>query len=68
MADAQVTLVRNHEDRNGPNAGSVATAANKCYDAVAGGGTTTLVINPFTRTLERDFVSLSGTIVTAPVV
>jgi hypothetical protein len=27
----------------------------------AGGGTTTLVVNPFTRALERDFGSSSGT-------
>jgi len=55
-------LVRDHEDRNGPNAGSTAIDEN-AYDTRAGGGTTTLVVNPFTRELERDFISLSGTIV-----
>jgi len=54
-------LVRNHEDRNAAGAGSVAVDA-KAYDR-AGGGTTTLVVNPFTRELERDFISLSGTTV-----
>ena len=28
-----------------------------------GGGTTTVVVNPFTRQLEKEFVSLSGTTV-----
>ena len=45
-----------------PGAGTTAIDAN-AYDAKGGGGTTTLVVNPFTRELERDFVSLSGTIV-----
>jgi uncharacterized protein len=55
-------LVRDHEDRNAPNAGSTAVDAN-AYDPRGGGGTTTLVVNPFTRELERDFISLNGTIV-----
>src|SRR5687768_10066123 len=55
-------LVRDHEDRNAPNAGSTAIDAN-AYDPSGGGGTTTLVVNPFTRELERDFISLNGTIV-----
>jgi secreted PhoX family phosphatase len=63
MADGRFRLVRNHEDRNGPNAGSTALEAGKSYDMRGGGGTTTLVVNPFTRQLEQDFVSSSGTIV-----
>jgi hypothetical protein len=59
--DGKFRLVRNHEDRNGPGLGTVAIDAN-AYDK-QGGGTTTLVVNPFTRQLERDFVSLSGTTV-----
>jgi secreted PhoX family phosphatase len=62
MPDGKFRLVRNHEDRNGPGAGSVALDEH-AYDPRGGGGTSTLVINPFTRQLERDFVSLSGTIV-----
>jgi uncharacterized protein len=60
--DGKFRLVRNHENRNGAGGGSVALDEN-AYDARGGGGTTTLVINPVTRQLERDFVSLSGTIV-----
>ena len=56
-------IVRNHEITNNklPIPGS-AIGANP-YDETAGGGTTTLVINPKTRLIERDFVSLSGTLV-----
>jgi secreted PhoX family phosphatase len=63
MPDGTFRLVRNHEDRNGPNNGTVARQDGKSYDMRGGGGTTTLVVNPFTRELERDFVSVSGTIV-----
>ena len=62
MPEGKFRLVRNHEDRNGPGAGSIALDEH-AYDARGGGGTTTLVIDPFTRQLERHFVSLSGTIV-----
>ena len=62
MPDGKFRLVRNHEDRNSPNNGSTAIDANS-YDARGGAGTTTLIVNPFTRQLERDFVSLSGCIV-----
>src|SRR5687767_182439 len=62
MSDGRFRLVRNHEDRNGPGQGSAALDGN-AYDPFAGGGTTTLVVNPFTRELERDFLSLNGTIV-----
>ena len=62
MPDGTFRLVRNHEDRNNPNLGSTARDAN-AYDSAAGGGTTTLVVNPFTRQLERHFVSLCGTTV-----
>ena len=62
MADGRFRLVRNHEDRNNPNLGSIPSSPMS-YDARAGGGTTTLVVNPFTRELERDFISLSGSTV-----
>ena len=62
MANGRFRFVRNHEDRNAPNNGSTAVDAN-AYDRRGGAGTTTLVVNPFTRELERDFISLSGTIV-----
>jgi secreted PhoX family phosphatase len=62
MPDGRFRLVRNHEDRNAPNSGSTAIDGN-AYDPRAGGGTTTLVVNPFTRELESHFVSLCGTTV-----
>lgn len=61
--DGLVRLIRNHEDRSGPGAGSVAGPASAKYDTLAGGGTTTLDYDPSTRSLVRDFISLNGTIV-----
>lgn len=63
MPDGTLRLVRNHEDRNPPSSGSIRTRAALAHDPLAGGGTTTLVIEPVERRLLRDFVSLSGTIV-----
>jgi secreted PhoX family phosphatase len=63
MPDGTFRLVRNHEDRNGGGLGTTALNANLSYDLRGGGGTTTLVVNPFTRELERHFVSVSGTTV-----
>ena len=62
MPNGKFRLVRNHEDRNGPNNGSAAIDAN-AYDNRAGAGCTTLEINPFTRELERHFLSQNGSIV-----
>ena len=42
--DGKFRLVRNHEDRAAPGAGSTALDAN-AYDALGGGGTTTLVVS-----------------------
>jgi secreted PhoX family phosphatase len=61
-ANGRVRLVRNHEDRNLPGAGSVAGTAELRWDPQAGGGTTTLDYDPATRTLVRDFVSLTGSL------
>lgn len=59
----ELRLVRNHEVSGGrqPRTG-IAIGANP-YDEGSGGGTTTLVINPKTHELVRDFVSLSGTLI-----
>jgi len=58
----EIRIIRNHEVANRtPNLQSV-IGANP-YDEAAGGGTTTLVINPKTNEIIRDFVSLSGTLV-----
>lgn len=61
---SELRIVRNHEVTNGkvPIENSGIGKTNH-YDESAGGGTTTLVINPKTRMIERDFVSLSGTLI-----
>lgn len=60
----ELRIVRNHEVSNSSlpreNAG---IGKSNHYDEMAGGGTTTLVIDPKTRTIIRDFVSLSGTLI-----
>lgn len=60
----ELRIIRNHEISGGrlPRPGSAIGSTNH-YDEGAGGGTTTLVINPKTREIERAFVSLSGTLV-----
>ncbi len=60
----ELRIVRNHEVTGGriPRPGT-AIGDRHHYDETAGGGTTTLVIDPKTRTIVRDFVSLSGTLV-----
>jgi uncharacterized protein len=57
-----VRLIRNHEDRNLPPAGSV-PAQPGAYDPLGGGGTTTLDYDPRSRRLVRSFISLDGTTV-----
>jgi uncharacterized protein len=57
----QLRLVRNHEVDMKIGKPGASTAAN-AYDQLASGGTTTLVINPKTRELVSDFISLSGTV------
>jgi len=61
--NGQIRLVRNHEVRNTPGAPASIGDPSQSYDPLAGGGTTTLVIDPATRDLVQDFVSLSGTLV-----
>ncbi|HMQ04439.1 MAG TPA: DUF839 domain-containing protein [Pyrinomonadaceae bacterium] len=60
----ELRIVRNHEVSNGsrPRENSGIGSRNH-YDESAGGGTTTLVIDPKTNTVVRDFVSLSGTLI-----
>ena len=60
----ELRIVRNHEISGGrvPKEGAGIGSGNH-YDETAAGGTTTLVINPKTRELVRDFVSLSGTLI-----
>lgn len=56
MDDGMIRLVRNHEQ------GAGAAFGAKPYDAGAAGGTVTLIVDPITRTVVRDFASLSGTV------
>jgi secreted PhoX family phosphatase len=57
----QLRLVRNHEVAIKTGAPGAAIGPN-AYDQLAGGGTTTLVIDPKTRELVTDFITLSGTL------
>ena len=60
LPNGNIRLIRNHEigyrDAGTP-------IAQPVYDPRAGGGTTSLEIDPATREVVRDFVSLSGTAV-----
>jgi secreted PhoX family phosphatase len=59
----ELRLVRNHEVNNGRGREGVAFGPQEsAYDALAGGGTTTLVVDPRTRKLLRSFTSLNGTL------
>lgn len=55
-------VVRNHEINNRVAKSDIAIGTKNHYDETAGGGTTTLVIDPKSREIVRDFVSLSGTL------
>ncbi len=59
---SSLRLVRNHELRNRPDAGGAIDPKN-AYDLKAGGGTTTLEIDPVTRLPKKSWCSLSGTMV-----
>jgi secreted PhoX family phosphatase len=66
LPNGNVRLIRNHENRDGPEAARVKGDPARAYDAKAGGGTTSLEVRMApdgTATLVRDFVSLNGTIV-----
>lgn len=58
-----VRLIRNHEDRAAPGAGSLLGPPATKYDELGGGGTTTLDFDLRERRFVRDFVSLNGTTV-----
>ena len=61
LPGGNIRLIRNHEVRGGPGGrtGEIATA----YDALGGGGTTSLEVEPDgERALVRDFLSLNGTV------
>ncbi len=59
----ELRLVRNHEINNGIGRDGAAFGDTAlAYDPKAGGGTTTMIIDPRTREIVRDFVSLNGTL------
>lgn len=58
----ELRIVRNHEINDKTPKENVAIGVGNHYDSMAGGGTTTVVINSKTREIVRDFVSLSGTL------
>ena len=57
-ANGRIRVVRNHEEREG---GTPFGDAAKAYDGNTIGGTTTLEIDPASRELRGDWVSLNGT-------
>ena len=66
LPNGNVRLIRNHENRDGPDTAVVKGDASKAYDRKGGGGTTSLEVRigtDGTAELVRDFVSLNGTIV-----
>ncbi|MGV3618548.1 MAG: alkaline phosphatase PhoX [Fimbriimonas sp.] len=63
QVDGMIRLIRNHEVRDKPKAQGSIASEEKSYDPTAGGGTTTLVVDPKSRELKRDWVSVSGTLV-----
>lgn len=66
LPNGNIRLIRNHEDRNGPGAGSLGGDPAAKYDPLGGGGTTSLEVRVHpdgTRELVRDFISLNGTTV-----
>ncbi len=61
--NGELRLIRNHEINNQSGKLDVAIGnPAKSYDPMAGGGTSTLVIDSETRELKRHFISLSGTL------
>lgn len=58
----ELRIIRNHEVNNRKPIDNVGIGKANHYDEQAGGGTTTLVINPRTNELKSHFVSLSGTL------
>ena len=60
MPNGNIRLIRNHEVGGRP---VLAPVVPPVYDLSTGGGTVSLEIDPNTREVVRDFVSLSGTAV-----
>lgn len=66
LANGNIRLIRNHEDRDTPENSTLKGDPAKAYDSIGGGGTTSLEVRvnaDGSRELVRDFISLTGTIV-----
>lgn len=61
MPNGNIRLIRNHEVEETPRVGVVIGDGSTAYDPGGGGGTTSLEVDPVTREVLRDFVSLNGT-------
>ena len=61
MPNGNIRLIRNHEVENQPAMDAAPGDPFAAYDPGAGGGCTSLEIDPETREVVRDFVSLNGT-------
>jgi secreted PhoX family phosphatase len=62
LPNGHIRLIRNHEVGSGAVSGAAIGDPARAYDPLASGGTTSLEIDPNTREVVRDFVSLSGTV------
>ena len=62
LTQGQLRIVRNHEINDKVGKEGVVIGSKNHYDESAGGGTTTLILNPKTKEVERSFISLSGTL------
>lgn len=60
-SDGMIRLMRNHEINTGHPVEAIGDRAS-AYDPTAPGGVTTLIVDPRTRILVRDFVSAGGTL------
>lgn len=58
----ELRIIRNHEINDRRPKPGVAIGQGNHYDEAAGGGTTTLIIDPRTREITHSFISLSGTL------
>jgi secreted PhoX family phosphatase len=66
LANGNIRLIRNHEDRDNPGVAQLIGDPAAAYDPIAGGGCTSLEIEVTSegeRKLVRDFISINGTFV-----
>ncbi len=61
--NGELRIIRNHEVNIALGREGVALSEERAYDSLAGGGTTTLIVDPKKREVTKSFVSLSGTLI-----